>query len=130
MLKKAIIFMASLAFALTSLPDLDPVLFKSQICLLKCLGLKVLHIGVAVPVLHEEWVSVDLGNAGKVSESLLVRELGIILLGGNELVVVVEDVGGIRVDLSALDEAFDGKVGERRVVVELVLDARFRTRGS
>ena len=91
------------------LPHLDPVLFQSQICLLKCLGLnvakvesrasllamprlgnisetKVLHIGVAVPVLHEEWVAVDLGNAGKVSESLLVRELGIILLGGNELV--------------------------------------------
>ena len=47
---------------------------------------KVLHIGVAVPVLNEEWVSVNLGDAGKVSESLLVGELGIILLCWYELV--------------------------------------------
>lgn len=118
------------AAVLPRLPHFDPVFFKSQIGLLKCLGLKVLHVDVSVSVLDEERVFVDLGDAGKVSEDLLVGELGIILLGGNKLVVMVEDVVGIRVDLSALDEAFDSKVGERGVVVELVLDTRFRTRGD
>lgn len=46
---------------------------------------------------------------------------GHVVFGGNEQ--VVEEVDGIRDDLSASDEAFDGKVGERRIATAMVNDS-------
>lgn len=73
------------------LVHLDAIGIQLGECPLQSLRLLQLHTGIAVAVLDVERVEVELRNAGEVAEGLLVGVGRVIFLGGDELVVVVED---------------------------------------
>ena len=92
---------------------------------LQRVGLPELHLRVAVPVLDVEWAQVDLGDSGEVAERLLVGVLCVILLGSDELVVVVEHDRGVLFHQAAEQQAVEQQPVESVVDVELVGLPRF-----